>query len=62
MRALFLIPGGSSEQLQSFAAAAAVADQLKAEVRRLREVLEFADCPPLCKCPPDVCRVGDALE
>ena len=33
MRALFLIPGGSSEQLQSFAAAAAVADQLKAEVQ-----------------------------
>jgi hypothetical protein len=32
MRALFLIPGGSSQQLQSFAAVAAVADQLHAEV------------------------------
>ncbi|MEY4745510.1 MAG: hypothetical protein RLZZ442_102, partial [Cyanobacteriota bacterium] len=30
MRALFLIPGGSSQQLQSFAAVAAVADQLHA--------------------------------
>lgn len=33
MRALFLIPGGSSQQLQSFAAVAAVAEQLKAEVQ-----------------------------
>jgi ADP-heptose:LPS heptosyltransferase len=33
MRALFLIPGGSSQQLQSFAAVAAVAAQLKAEVQ-----------------------------
>ncbi|MBD2422649.1 lipopolysaccharide heptosyltransferase family protein [Cyanobium sp. FACHB-13342] len=33
MRALFLIPGGSSQQLQSFAAVAAVADQLGAEVQ-----------------------------
>ena len=33
MRALFLIPGGSSQQLQSFAAVAAVADQLHADVQ-----------------------------
>ena len=33
MRALFLIPGGSSQQLQSFAAVAAVADQLHAVVQ-----------------------------
>jgi hypothetical protein len=33
MRALFLIPGGRSQQLQSFAAVAAVADQLGAEVQ-----------------------------
>ena len=33
MRALFLIPGGSSQQLQSFAAVAAVAEQLGAQVQ-----------------------------
>lgn len=33
MRALFLIPGGSSQQLQSFAAVAAVADQLHADIQ-----------------------------
>jgi ADP-heptose:LPS heptosyltransferase len=33
MRALLLIPGGSSQQLQSFAAVAAVATQLKADVQ-----------------------------
>ena len=33
MRALFLIPGDASRQLQAFAAAAAVADQLRAEVQ-----------------------------
>lgn len=33
MRALFLIPGNSSRQLQAFAAVAAVADQLKAVVQ-----------------------------
>jgi ADP-heptose:LPS heptosyltransferase len=32
MRALFLIPGGSSQQLQAFAAVDAVAQQLKAQV------------------------------
>jgi ADP-heptose:LPS heptosyltransferase len=38
MRALFLIPGESSRQLQAFAAAAAVADQLGARVQVV--------CPP----------------
>ena len=38
MRALFLIPGESSRQLQAFAAVAAVADQLGAEVQVV--------CPP----------------
>jgi len=33
MRALFLIPGDSSRQLQAFPAVAAVADQLRAEVQ-----------------------------
>jgi|UniRef100_UPI004049CE40 ADP-heptose:LPS heptosyltransferase len=33
MRALFLIPGGSSQQLQAFAAVDAVASQLKAHVQ-----------------------------
>lgn len=33
MRALFLIPGGSGQQLQSFAAVAAVAAELSAEVQ-----------------------------
>ena len=33
MRALFLIPGGSSQQLQAFAAVDAVAQQLKAQVQ-----------------------------
>lgn len=33
MRALFLIPGDSSRQLQAFAAVAAVAEQLQAEVQ-----------------------------
>jgi len=38
MRALFLIPGESSRQLQAFAAVAAVAEQLRAEVQVV--------CPP----------------
>ncbi len=38
MRALFLIPGGSSQQLQGFAAVAAVAEQLRADVQVV--------CPP----------------
>lgn len=33
MRALFLIPGGNAQQLQAFAAVAAVAEQLKADVQ-----------------------------
>ncbi|QVL52195.1 MAG: lipopolysaccharide heptosyltransferase family protein [Cyanobium sp. M30B3] len=40
MRALFLIPGDSSRQLQAFAAVAAVADQLDAEVQVV--------CAPTC--------------
>jgi ADP-heptose:LPS heptosyltransferase len=40
MRALLLIPGESSQQLQAFAAVAAVADQLKAQVQVV--------CPPAC--------------
>ena len=38
MRALFLIPGGSSQQLQAFAAVDAVSQQLQAEVQVV--------CPP----------------
>ncbi len=52
MRALFLIPGGSSQQLQSFAAVAAVAEQLKAEV----QVVCPAAAVPLWKLHPAVSR------
>jgi hypothetical protein len=43
MRALFLIPGESSRQLQAFAAVAAVAEQLGAEVQVV--------CPPAATAP-----------
>ena len=47
MRALFLIPGDSSRQLQAFAAVAAVADQLGAEVQvRRPDVFHSPDFIP----------------
>ncbi|MCP9774151.1 glycosyltransferase family 9 protein [Cyanobium sp. WAJ14-Wanaka] len=42
MRALFLIPGGNAQQLQAFAAVAAVAEQLKAQVHVVCQAASLA--------------------
>ena len=52
MRALFLIPGDASRQLQAFAAVAATADQLQAEV----QVVCPAGTAPLWALHPGVSR------